>query len=151
MAVTQLQPEIRLSVADASDSIGHFSLWIRAAATAAQGQAALAQLRSLLPTSCSPAYGIVRYAMTELDPAPGAGDRTRCGVFLFKTTAPGQLAVVVVPGLRPDLVDTVAPLQVDMTNPAVLALIAALQSGLWCSPFGYPLADCIAALVEIQS
>jgi hypothetical protein len=150
VAIVRLQPEIRISVADGSNSIGHFGLWLRATATAAQGTVALAQLRSLLPTDCVPAYGIVRYNVNELDPAPGAGDRTRCGVFVFETTAPGQLAVIVVPGLRPDLVDTTTPYLVNMANPAILALIAALQSGPWCSPFGYPLANCVAALVEIQ-
>lgn len=150
MAVTQTQPEVRLSVADGSNSIGHFGLWIRASASAAQGRAALAQLRSLLPTDCSPVYGLVRYQVLELDQAHGAGDRTRCAVFVFETTAPGQLAVIVVPGLKPHLVDTIAPLQVDMTSPAVIALIVALQAGPWCSPFGYPLGPCIAAIVEIQ-
>lgn len=137
-------------MADASDSIGHFGLWIRAGATAAQGFAALAQLRGLMPTDCAPAYGIVRYDVTEFDPAPGAGDRTRCAVFVFETNVLDHWAVVVVPGLRPHLVDTAAPLQVDMSNPAVLALISALQSGLWCNPFGETLGACIAALVEIR-
>jgi hypothetical protein len=152
VAVIRLQPEIRISVVDASDSIGHFGLWIRAGATAAQGFGALAQLRGLLPTDCAPAYGIVRYDVTELAPAAGAGDRTRCAVFIFETTTapPAQLAVIVVPGLRPHLVAATTPPQVDMSNPAVLALIAALQSGLWCSPFGYGLGNCIAALVEIR-
>jgi hypothetical protein len=125
-------------------------LWLRATATAAQGAVALAQLRDLLPTDCVPAYGIVRYDVAELDPAAGAGDGTMCAVFIFETDVLEQLAVVVVPGLRPHLVDSAAPLQVDMSNPAVIALITALQSGPWCSPFGYSLTNCIAALVEIR-
>jgi hypothetical protein len=150
VAVIRRQPVVRLSVADASDSIGHFGLWIQAGATAAAGQAALAQLRGLLPTDCAPAYGIVRYDVTEPAPAAGAGDRTRCAVFVFETNVLNHWAVVVVPGLRPHLVDSAAPHLVDMGNPAVLALVTALQSGLWCNPFGETLGACIAALVEIR-
>jgi len=78
----------------------------------------------------------------------GAGDGTRTGVFVFESDTAGQLAVLTIPGLRLDLVDVTDPYLVDMTHPAVLALLSALQAGLWCSPFGYALGTCIAALVE---
>jgi hypothetical protein len=145
----RLQPTIRVSVADASGSIGHFGLWLRANTEAAAALGALAQLRALLPTDCTPVYGNVRYEVLDLTPDPGAGDRTRAGVFVFETSEPGQLAVLSVPGLRPDLVGPTAPHLVDTAHPAVSALIAALQSGLWVNPFGYSLGTCIAALVEI--
>ncbi len=150
MTVVQLQPELRLVVADGSNSIGHFDLWLRAAATADQGRAALVQMRGLLPTSCVPHYGYVFYHVTELDAATGGGDATRCAVFVFETTTPNQLAVVEIPGLRPELVDTTAPYLIDMTAPSVVALIAELQSGAWCNPFGYTLSGCVAGLVEIR-
>jgi hypothetical protein len=137
-------------VADGSNSIGHFGLWVRAGATVAQGQAGLAQLRGLLPTDCAPAYGAVIYGVEELDPADGAGDATRCAVFVFETATVGQMAVISVPGLRSDLVDPADPLLVNQADPAVAAFIAELQSGLWCNRFGYVLGTCVAALVQIR-
>jgi hypothetical protein len=90
----------------------------------------------------------VRYELLDLDQAPGAGDGTRCAVFIFETSAPGQFAVISVPGLRLDLVDTAEPLRVNRQAPAVAALIAELQFGIWCNPFGYSLTNCIETLVE---
>lgn len=148
MAVVQLQPYIILQLADETGSQGQFGpLWCRAT-SAAQGRDAVAALRSLLPTECTPITGRVIVTADDQAPAPGAGDASRAGVFVFETTAPGQLAVVAVPGLRLDLVDAAAPHLVDMTQPAVAALITALQTGIWCNPWGYSLGTCIAALVE---
>lgn len=148
MSSVRLQPTILLSVADASESIGHFGLWLRAGTESVAAQGALAHLGALLPTDCTPVYGRVRYEVRELTPAPGAGDSARTGVFIFETSVAGQLAVVAVPGLRPDLVDPTSPHLVNLSAPAVSALIAGLQSGLWSNPFGYSLSICIAALVE---
>ncbi len=148
MPTVRLQPTIRLSVADASDSISHFGLWLRANTEAAAALGALAHLRTILPTDCTPVYGKVCYEVLELNPDPGAGSNARAGVFVFETATPGQLAVITIPGLRPGLVDTTASYMVDMTAPAVLALVTALKSGLWSNPFGYSLETCIAALVE---
>jgi hypothetical protein len=146
--VIQLQPTIRISVADASHSIGHFGLWLRTGTDASTAGEALAHLRTILPTDCAPVYGDVRYEAIEDVPAAGAGDSTRAGVFVFETSEPGQLAVIRIPGLRPHLVDQAAPHLVDLAQPAVTDMITALQSGLWCNPFGYSLTICIAALVE---
>lgn len=150
MAVILLQPQIGLTLVDASGSRGQFGTWVRASTSAAQGRAALAALRSLLPSSCVATRGSVVYRADEQAPAAGAGDGTRCAVFVFETTAAGQLAVVAIPGLRSDLVDTAAPHLVDLTAAPVQALISALQTGIWCNPFGYSLTNCIAALVELR-
>jgi hypothetical protein len=135
-------------VADESNSIGHFGLWLRANTEAVAGLGALAHLRTILPTACTPVYGRVCYEVFDLDPAPGAGNKHRAGIFVFETTTVGQLAVVTIPGLRPDLVDATASHLVDMTHSAVIALVDALTDGTWCNPFGYRLTTCIAALVE---
>jgi len=148
MSLVRLQPTIRLSVADESDSFGHFELWLRANIESAAALGALAHLRTILPTDCVPVYGKVRYEALALTPDPGAGTKHRAGVFVFATTTPGQFAVITIPGLRPDLVDATAPHLVKMTDPAVIALVDALQSSLWSNPFGYTLATCITALVE---
>lgn len=144
------QPEIRLSVADASGSVGHFGLHVRAGATVAQARAALGQLRQLAPTECTPIAGRVRVEAIEEEPADGAGDAHRCGVFVFETASAGQLAIVSVPGLVVGLVDPADPMLVDRANPAVVAFIDALINGEWCNPWGYKLTKCVVALVEIR-
>lgn len=150
MPVVTVQPEIRLSVADGSQSIGHIGLWVRSSATAGQGRAALAELRSILPSDCVPVYGQIRYERKEESPAAGAGDGSICGVFIFETAIPDQYGIVSVPGLRPGLIDMADPMLIDRSKPSVSAFISALQSGQWANPFGYVLTNCIAAMVQIK-
>ena len=150
MSTANKQPAIKLSVADATGSIGHFGLWVRRGTTAAAGRAALAQLRALLPTDCTPIESELRYEVEELDPADGAGDVTRCAVLLFRTTAPGQLGLVSIPGVRFDLVDADNPSAIDLAAPAIAALIAELTNCTYCNPFGYSLTECAAGLVELR-
>lgn len=152
MPTQRLQPLVGLSLVDASDSVGQFSLWVRASTSAAQGRAALAALRAVLPSECAPIAGRVTFPVIELAPArPAAGaDATRTAVLVFETTAPGQLAVLAFPGLRPDLVDPVDAHLVNLAAPPVAALISALQTGIWCNPFGYSLTNCIAGIVELR-
>jgi hypothetical protein len=151
MAVVLLQPQIGLTLVDASSSKGQFGTWVRASTSAAQGRAAVATLRSLLPSSCVAITARVTYTVDEQAPAPGAGDATRTGVFVFSTTEPNQFAVVAIPGLRGELVDPAATHLVDLTAAPVQALISALETGIWCNPFGYSLTTCIAALVELRN
>ena len=150
MATVTLQPQVGLTLVDESGSSGQFGLWIRSSTSAAQGRAAVAALRSLLPSSCRPITARVVYTAEEQAPALGAGDKTKCAVLVFETNAPGQLAVIVVPGMRDDLVDPTAAHRVNIAAFPIQALITALQSGLWCNPFGYIITNCIAGIVEIR-
>lgn len=150
MATVNKQPAISLAVADATGSIGHCRLWLRTGATADQGRVALAQLRAVLPTECVAVASELRYEAEELSPADGAGDVTRCAVLVFRTTAPGQLALVSIPGVRFDLVDANDPSAINLVAPPVAALIAALTNGLYCNPFGHVLTECAAGLVELR-
>lgn len=150
MATAQLQPLVRLELADESGSLGYSSAYIQAGASAAQGRAALAVLRAVLPTGCTAVAGEVRYEVTELDPADGAGAVFRCAVLVFRTSTPGELAVISVPGLRLDLVDPADEERVNLEAPPIAALIATLTNGAYCNPFGHILTECVAGLVELR-
>lgn len=148
MPVVLLQPGVSLTLVDDGGSTSRFEIPVRSGASAVQGRESIAALRSLLPSSCTPIAARLTYTADEQAPAAGAGDSSRCAVLVFETTAADQLAVIAVPGLRPGLVDPADPRLVHRTAAPVLALIAALQTGIWCNPFGYSLTNCIAALVE---
>lgn len=142
MAVVQVQPRVELVLRDASNSEASTSVYVRRGISAAAGLSAVADLRSaVIPASgCTPIEGRYVLKFDEHSPANGGGVAADTGVFVFDTATTGQHLIVALPGLNPSVVMTTGPgagVDIDVTRPAIVALINAIIAGPWCNPFGY--------------
>lgn len=153
MAVVQLQPWVDLVLRDASESEASTSVYVRRGISAAAGLSAVAALRSaVLPASeCIPIAGRYVLKFDEHSPAQGGGVASDTGVFIFDTATTGQYLIIALPGLNPSLVMTTGPgagVDIDVTKPAIIALIDAIIAGPWCNPFGYAPTTLAAAIYQ---
>lgn len=149
------QPQIIYTVRDGTDTSGLVKFHARAGVEAAAAHAGATQRRGLLAavTGCVLVRQSVSYSRIESAPAaPLVGALAPfVGVFVFDTATAGQFAVLTVPGLLPALLMTTgcaAGLDVDRTQPAIVALVEHLQSGSFCNPWGYQLGDLVAAYMQ---
>jgi hypothetical protein len=153
--VEQHSPFIRLSFIDSSDSAAGVNAWIRTGSTVADGESAAATLTSVVG-ALSDAVIISRHIVYRgvEDPrpdAPGVAPGAGAGVFVFSCEDPDSYAVVVVPGIRQDLLVIAgagAGVLIDQTNADVTTFRDAMISGIWSNPFGVQLLELVAAFYQ---
>lgn len=145
--------KVVISFRDGSDSTGYARLSVGGADIAA-ARSATAGLVELLRelTGCSIERWSISYGTTLTDEKPALGvPDTQRGIFVFSTGEPGQLAVLAVPGLRPELLEATGPgagVQIDLAAPAVVAFADGL-AGFWVNPFGYSIATLENAFLQV--
>lgn len=142
----QQSPFIRLSLLDASDSAAGAQAWIRSGSTVADGESALITFTSVIGALSDAAIVsrqiVFRGVESPRPTPPGVAPVAGAGVFVFSCSEPDTYAVVVVPGLRSDLLLTTGPgagVLIDQAAPAVVTLADVLITGDYCNPFGVQL------------
>jgi hypothetical protein len=96
----------------------------------------------------------VVYESVEPRPAaPLAGVMAgQVGTFVYSCAEPGEYAIVLVPGIRDEVLLAEGPqagIAINTEHPAVLALTAALTAA-WCNPFGFAILSLEAAFLQQQ-
>lgn len=155
--MVEQQPYIWFQVIDDSDSLATQRFHVRRGTPVSAAHSSAANLRARMGGCSGCAYLIQDYVLpgVELfppDPLDGS-DVRRCGVFVFGTASADQFGIVVVPGLRAELVKVEgrgAGVELRQDDPAVAGLIAELISGRWCNPFGYVLTTLEAAYAQVR-
>jgi hypothetical protein len=152
VALVTAQPYVLTRLADETASRAEFRVHIQAGSAAAAALGAAAQLAELAgaASSCTPVEYLVRYPVRvvgEAAPAPGARVAL-AGLLVFETSAPGQYGLVEIPGVLAALVAPDDSGLLDVTAPALAALVAHITSGLYSNPWGYTLTACIGGLLQ---
>ena len=155
MAWLERQPLIGYTAQDDSGSSSILRFNIESGIASVSAQASATSLRGYLDSlsGCAFTRQSVIYRFVETSaPTPAAASRAdRVGVFIFTTSAPGQYAIVEIPGIHDSLLlPAGAGLLVDIDSPAVVALAAALTSGIWSNHFGYDLVELDTAFLQIR-
>lgn len=140
---------------DESQTPSRCRFTLRANTTNTQGMAAGTAFRGPVQALSDAVivWQSLTYAMVEeeLSFPPAGTDVHRVGVFIFDTTEPNQYAIVEIPGLNiVHLVQTgpTAGIDIDLTDPAIAALVAELTSGIWCNHWACTLTACIGAFFQ---
>lgn len=151
----QQSPFIRLSLLDASDSAAGVNAWIRSGSTVADGESAAATLTSVVGALSGAAITsrhIVYRGIEMPRPAPpGVAPVAGAGVFVFSCSDPDTYAVIVVPGIRMDLLVIAgagAGILIDQAAADVVAFADAMIAGIFCNPFGVQLLELVAAFYQ---
>lgn len=128
---------------------------MRTGATVAQGESAAATLTSVvgaLSDAVITSRHIVYRGVENPRPtAPGAAPAAGAGVFVFSCSEPDSYAVVVVPGIRLDLLLIAGPgaeVLIDQTAGDVVAFTSAMLSNGLVNPFGVELAALESAFYQ---
>jgi len=144
--VQQQSPFIRLSLEDSSGSAAGVNAWVRPDSTVAEAESGAATLTSVVgPLSDAVIISrhiVYRGAEDPRPTAPGLAPSSGAGVFVFTCEAPDSYAIVVVPGIRADLLGPAGPgagILIDLAAPDVVAFADLLISGIYCNPFGVQL------------
>lgn len=140
------------SFRDASDSVSFFTGYLGTTDVNAARVAAGALGAALGGASkCT----LVSYSLTwstrvnyARGPGPQLGATT--GVFVWQTAAVGEYAVTYLPAIKQILIDETSStgIAINLARPEIISLIAELQNGAWCSPFGNDLTAVDSAFVQ---
>lgn len=150
------QPYVEYLLVDDSGSLTTRRYHVVRGSSIEQAQSAATSLRATVAalSGCSFVHQAVVYTAVEPtagDPLPGA-DVWRVGTFVFDCAEPGTYAILLVPGIRDELLLPDGPWAgraINQEHPAVVALVAALV-GTFCNPFGQPIATLRAAFLQVQ-
>lgn len=153
----QQQPYILYQLRDDSGTLGTQRYSVHHGVQPGAARASADALRARLGAMSGCAILRQHYILPGVElmrPAAAAGPRVqRCGVLVFSTAEPDALGLVVIPGIRDELVMASgqgAGLCLDTTAPALAALVAELTSGRWCNPWGHVLLELEAAYIQVR-
>lgn len=142
--------EVNISVRDGSGSLAYITLYVPGDIEIATARAAVEMLRGLLSSVIT--GSIERYAITYTTfIANGRGNtgakKQDIALFVFETTS-DNYAVVALPTIDPAFV--LEDNSIDIEVAEIVALISAIESGIYCNPFGDDITDINTALLGFE-